>query len=61
MKKLYRKRDSNLAGICSGLGQYFDVDETLIRILFLILVFTPFPILISYLMMWFVIPKEPEV
>lgn len=61
MKKLYRKRSSNLAGICSGIGEYFDVDETLIRILFLILIFTPFPIFITYLMMWLVIPKEPKV
>ena len=33
-KKLYRStKDKVLAGVCGGLGEYFDVDPTLIRIL----------------------------
>jgi phage shock protein C len=61
MGKLYRKRNSKIAGICSGLGQYFNVDETLIRLLFVILIFSPAPVIIGYLLSWIVIPKEPKI
>lgn len=37
-KKLYRsKKDSVLFGVCGGLGEYFEVDSTIIRIIFVIL------------------------
>ena len=59
MKKLYRSRkDKMIAGICGGLGDYFDVDSTLVRVLFLVLVFSGvWPIV--YLLLWLVIPREP--
>lgn len=47
-----------IAGICGGLGDYFDVDSTLVRVLFLVLVFSGvWPIV--YLLLWLVIPREP--
>lgn len=37
-KKLYRSRtDTVIAGVCGGLGEYFEVDSTIIRIIFVIL------------------------
>jgi phage shock protein C len=59
MKKLYRQRNSTIAGICSGIAKYFDVDDVIIRLIFIILFFTAFPIVIMYFIMWFLIPKEP--
>lgn len=38
-KKLTKSRDKKLFGVCAGLGEYFDVDATLIRVLFLIALF----------------------
>lgn len=60
-KKLYRSRtDSMLAGVCGGLGAYFDIDPTLIRLLFVLsTLFSGLGILI-YLAMWFIVPEEPE-
>ena len=37
-RKLYRSRtDRKLAGVCRGLAQYFNLDATLFRILFVVL------------------------
>ncbi len=36
-KKLYRSRtDSMIAGVCGGLGKYFEIDATLIRLVFVV-------------------------
>ena len=58
MKKLYRAKPSKIAGVCKGLGDYFNIDDSLIRVLFVILVFTPFPIILTYLLLWVSFPKE---
>jgi phage shock protein C len=61
-RKLYRSRTNRqVAGVCGGLGQYFNVDVTLIRVLFIVLaVFGGAGILI-YLAMWIIVPREPAV
>ena len=58
MKKLYRPTNSTIAGVCKGLSEYFNIDESIIRIIFVALVFTPFPIIITYLFMWMIIPLK---
>jgi phage shock protein PspC (stress-responsive transcriptional regulator) len=58
MKKLYRANSSTIAGVCKGLGNYFNIDDSLIKILFLVLMFTPFPIIFTYLLLWISFPKE---
>jgi len=58
MKNLYRANSSTVSGVCKGLSKYFIVDESLIRIIFVALIFTPFPIIITYLFMWMIIPLE---
>lgn len=58
MKKLYRSSSGIIGGVCEGLGNYFNIDGTLIKILFIILLFTPFPIILTYLLLWISIPKE---
>jgi phage shock protein C len=61
-KTLYRTRQGRIvAGVCSGLGEYFGVDANLIRVLFLVLaVFTGGVGVLGYLLMWVVIPEEGE-
>ena len=58
MKKLYREKNSILGGVCSGIGDYFNIDAIFVRLLFILLFFTSFPSLILYLIMWFLIPKK---
>ena len=60
-RKLYRSRtDRKLAGICGGLAQYFNADTTLIRVLFVVLALLGGPGLVIYLLMWILVPQEPE-
>ena len=62
MKRLYRSRKNKVfAGICGGIGEYFDIDPLIIRIVLVILtVFTGiFPLLFLYFLGIFIIPQEP--
>lgn len=52
-------RDKKVAGVCAGFAHYFDVDVTLMRIIWLVLVFAPPGVgLIGYLLAWLVMPKD---
>lgn len=59
-KKLYRikNRESMLGGVSQGLAEYFSIDVTLIRVLFVLLFFTPVPSFIAYLILWVVLPTK---
>ena len=60
-KKLYRsKTDKKLAGVCGGIGKYFSIDPTLIRLG--VVLFTLFGGcgLLAYIIAAFVIPEEPD-
>jgi phage shock protein C len=61
-KRLYRSRsDKVLMGLCGGLGDYFNVDPTLIRVAFIILEFlTAGLLIVAYFIVGFIVPKEPE-
>ena len=60
-KKLYRSRtDRWFAGVCGGLGDYFGIDPTLVRVLFVIFGLTFGSGLLIYLILWLLIPIEPE-
>ena len=59
-RKLYRSRtDRKLAGVCGGLAQYFNLDATLMRVLFVVLAVLGGSGLLLYVAMWIIIPKEP--
>ncbi|MFH0877923.1 MAG: PspC domain-containing protein [Candidatus Omnitrophota bacterium] len=59
MKRLYRStEDKKLAGVCTGLGEYFNIDPTLVRIVFLITtIFWGFGVLV-YLICWLAMPVK---
>jgi phage shock protein C len=60
-RRLYRSRtDHKLAGVCGGLAQYFNTDATLMRVLFVVLALLGGPGLVIYLVLWIVVPEEPE-
>jgi phage shock protein C len=59
-RKLYRsKSNRKLAGVCGGLAQYFNLDATLIRVLFVALAVLGGSGLVLYLAMWIIVPNEP--
>jgi phage shock protein C len=56
---LRRRRDiEKLAGVCAGLADYFDVDPTLMRVIFLVATFFTgiIPGIVLYAILAFVIP-----
>tara|TARA_B100000749_G_C18066526_1_gene317725 strand:+ start:241 stop:447 length:207 start_codon:yes stop_codon:yes gene_type:complete len=56
MKKLYRnKTDCKIAGICSGIGDYFKIDPVIIRLVFIFGLFLGGG-LIVYIIGWIIIP-----
>jgi phage shock protein C len=60
-RKLYRSRSNRqVAGVCGGLAQYFSMDATLIRILFVVLAVLGGSGIVIYLAMWIIVPKEPS-
>jgi phage shock protein PspC (stress-responsive transcriptional regulator) len=60
-KRLYRSTSSKIiGGVCGGLGEYFDVDPTLVRVIAVILFFaTGFFEIMAYVIAWIIIPKRP--
>lgn len=59
-KRLYRSRtDKVIGGVCGGLGEYFNVDPTFIRIIAVLLVFAKGVGFLAYLIAWIIIPREP--
>ena len=60
-KKLVRSTtNKKIAGVCGGLAQYFDIDPTVVRIIFLILLFLVGGGLLLDLIMWIVAPADGE-
>lgn len=59
-RKLYRSRtERSIAGICGGLGEYFDADPTMIRLLMLLLILLGGLSIWAYIILWIIIPEEP--
>ena len=60
-KKLYRSnRDKMFPGVCGGLGEYFDVDPTLIRLgVALVLMVSCGTGLLAYFIAAIIIPQDP--
>ncbi len=55
------RRDRKIAGVCAGLAEYFDMDVTLMRVLWVAVLFIPpAPALLAYIILWIVVPEEPE-
>lgn len=60
VKKLYRSRkDKMIAGVCGGLADYFGMDSTWMRLIFILFLFLGGSTILVYLVMWLVVPKEP--
>ena len=61
MNKLYRsQRDKKIAGLCGGLGEAFNVDANLLRLILVITVFfSAGSVIFLYIIACLVIPKEP--
>lgn len=61
MKRLYRStKDRKIAGVCGGLAEYFGVDPTIIRVVFVALALPGgLPGVIPYVILWVIVPTKP--
>ncbi len=63
MKRLY-KSDTNktCSGIIGGIGEYYDIDPVLLRLIFVLIVMVTgvFPGIIAYIIAMFIVPKKPK-
>lgn len=59
-KRLYKDElNKQLAGVCSGLAEYLNMDVTVVRAIFLVGFFLKGATLIPYIVLWIVLPKKP--
>ncbi len=60
-KKLIRSLNQKmLGGVCGGFAEYFDIDVSMVRLIFvaLTLISAVLPMIIFYIIAWIVIPQE---
>ncbi len=61
-KRLMRSsRDKKIAGVCAGLAEYFDLDPTVVRIIWLLAIFLGGTGFLLYLILWIALPLAPDV
>ena len=58
-RKLCKGRDKKLFGVCSGLAEYFDMDPTIMRVIFLFAFLAFGSGLLLYLILAIVLPDAP--
>jgi phage shock protein C len=61
MKKLFRSAaEKKIAGVCGGIGEFADIDPTIVRLVFVVLGLATgfFPFLFGYLIAWIIVPVK---
>ena len=61
MNKLYRSKSNKMiAGVCGGIGEYFKIDPTLVRLLWLLIsLISAGGGVVAYILAWIIGPQEP--
>lgn len=58
-RRLYRsQKDKIIAGVCAGLAEYFEIDATLVRLIFVIVVLAGGAGILAYIILWIVVPQN---
>lgn len=59
-RKLHRIEGGNsvVGGVAAGLAEYFAIDVAIVRVIFVIGFFTPIPSIITYVILWLVLPRQ---
>jgi phage shock protein C len=61
-RKLYKSHDKKLSGVCGGIGDYFGIDATLVRIAFVVGTIATGgpPFILAYLLLSFIMPSSEK-
>ncbi len=58
-KRLFRsKKDRILGGVCAGVADYFDVDPTIVRLIWVLLTLAWGAGLLLYIIAWIIVPEQ---
>ena len=61
MKKLYKAtEDKKLDGVCAGIGEYFEIDPTLVRLVWVVFTLLGGAGLLAYIISAIIIPRKPK-
>jgi len=61
MKNLTRsKTDKIIAGVCGGLGEYFNVDPVIVRLIFVVITMLGGAGVLAYIVMWIIVPEAGQ-
>jgi phage shock protein C len=59
-KRLQRSRtEKMLAGVCGGLAEYFEVDPTIVRVIWVAVTLIGGAGILAYLILWVIVPQQP--
>ncbi|WP_455167459.1 PspC domain-containing protein [Streptococcus sp.] len=60
-KQLMRSgRDKKIAGVCAGVAYYFDVDPTIVRVIWGVLAFGYGAGIVAYIILWIIAPVSAD-
>jgi len=60
-KRIYRSgKEKILGGVCGGLGEYFNIDPTIVRLLWILFCLVWGIGILFYFIAWFIIPRNPK-
>lgn len=60
MKRIYRSsRDRKIGGVCGGIAEYFNIDPTIVRLIWAVLVLAYGTGVLAYVLAWIIIPDDP--
>lgn len=61
-KRLYKvQKDKKLCGVCAGIAEYFDIDPTIVRLLWIFLVFCVGTGILAYVVAAIIMPVKEEI
>lgn len=60
-KKLTRSNNGMIGGVCAGIAEYMNLDPTIVRIVWILMVFFAGFGVLLYFILWLVIPKQKQI
>ena len=57
-KRLLRSKNRMIAGVCGGIAEYFNIDPTIVRILWVLFTFAGGAGILAYIIAWIIIPER---
>lgn len=61
MKRLYKSsKDKKIAGVCGGIAEYFNIDPTIVRLIWAVLILCFGTGILAYIVAAIIMTEEPD-